>query len=159
MHAMIFPHLSYCITTWSQAGKTTTKPMHSLYKYTLKVLDKKAIKYHHCDIISKYNLLSYDNFVHYANMCLMYRIIHNLAPPPLKEFVSLCSDNIKQTRAAIRGNCIIHLRRTEFGRSAFSIRATNMWNSTPSSIRQSPTFTSFKHQLKLWLKSQQSCSH
>lgn len=42
VHTMIFPHLSYCITTWSKAGATTLKPIYSLYKHILKVLDKKT---------------------------------------------------------------------------------------------------------------------
>ncbi len=30
VHTLILPHLSYCITTWSQAGATTLKPVYSL---------------------------------------------------------------------------------------------------------------------------------
>ncbi len=47
---MIFSHITYCLTTWSQASNTSLKPILSLYKQTLKVLDKKTIHYHHCDI-------------------------------------------------------------------------------------------------------------
>ncbi len=43
MHATIFPHLSYCLTCWGQAGETVIKPLKSLYKQTLKTLDKKSI--------------------------------------------------------------------------------------------------------------------
>lgn len=159
MHAMIFPHLSCCITTWSQSGKKILRPIHSLYKRTLKTLDKKPMRYHHCHIITKYNLLTFDNFVHLANSCLMYKITHNLAPPLLREFVSLCSENIRQTRASTRGNCVAQHRSTEFGRSAFSISTANFWNTIPSAIRQYSTFSSFKSQLKSWLKCNQSFAH
>lgn len=64
------------------------------------------------------------------------------------EFVSLCSDNIRRTRASTRGNCVVQYRSTEFGRSAFSIRAANFWNTIPSNIRQCSTLSSFKSQLK-----------
>lgn len=37
MHAMIFSHLSYCVTVWSQASLTVVQPVASLYTlYTLK---------------------------------------------------------------------------------------------------------------------------
>lgn len=50
MHSMIFSHITYCLTTWSQASNTSLKPILSLYKQALKVLDKKSIHHHHCDI-------------------------------------------------------------------------------------------------------------
>ncbi len=62
IHATIFSHLSYCLTCWGQAGETVIKPLKSLYKQTLKTLDKKSNQYHHCRVLEKYNFLSFDNF-------------------------------------------------------------------------------------------------
>ncbi len=53
MHATIFSHLSYCLTCWGQAGETVIKPLKSLYKQTLKTLDKKSNQYHHCRVLEK----------------------------------------------------------------------------------------------------------
>ncbi len=52
MHSMIFSHIT-CLTTWSQASNTSLKPILSLYKQTLKVLDKKSVHHDHCDILKK----------------------------------------------------------------------------------------------------------
>lgn len=41
MHGLIFSHISYCITCWGQASETTIKPLKSLYKQAIKILDKK----------------------------------------------------------------------------------------------------------------------
>lgn len=35
LNAMILSHLSYCMTSWSQAGKSTLRPLESLYKNAL----------------------------------------------------------------------------------------------------------------------------
>ena len=51
MHSMILSHLSYCATSWSQAGVTTLKPLYTLYKQVVNVFDKKPRNYHHCTII------------------------------------------------------------------------------------------------------------
>ncbi len=42
MDAMIFmdANISYCFTSWSQANVTTLKPIETLYKQTLKILDQ-----------------------------------------------------------------------------------------------------------------------
>lgn len=149
MHSMIFSHNLH---TASQVG-------HKLEKQTLKVLDKKPSSHHHCNIIQKHKLLTFENLVCLADVSLVYRVIHNLAAPPLKEFISLRPDNRTTTRTTSRGHCAVQHRCTEFGRSAFSVRATNYWNSVPNKIRDISTFTGFKSKIKSWLKSTQSCTH
>ncbi len=57
VHTLIFPHLSYCITTWTQACVTTLKPVYSFYKQMLKVLDIKPRDYHYCTILKKLHLV------------------------------------------------------------------------------------------------------
>lgn len=39
LSAMIVPHFLYCMTSWSQAGKTVLRPLESLYKTALKIHD------------------------------------------------------------------------------------------------------------------------
>ncbi len=89
----------------------------------------------------------------------MYKIVNNLAPSPLKELVFSCTENIRQTRASSRGDCAANFRVTDFGRSAFSVRAVNHWNNLPINIRQCSTLAQFKGQLKIWLKMSQVCDH
>ncbi len=86
-----FSHLSYCLTCWGQAGETVIKPLKSLYKQTLKTLDKKSHQYHHCRVLEKYNFLSFDNFRLFWNLCMVYKILNGLAPSILRDFVHLCS--------------------------------------------------------------------
>ena len=72
MHAMIMSHFTYCLTSFAQANKTALKPLETLYKRTQKVLDRKSNTYHHCLILRKYKLLSWDNLIKYANLCLIF---------------------------------------------------------------------------------------
>ncbi len=53
VHSMIISHITFCLTTWSQASITTLKPLESLYKQSLKTLDKKSVQFHHCAILQK----------------------------------------------------------------------------------------------------------
>ena len=156
---MIFSHLSYCSTSWSQASGTTLKPLCTLYKQAVKVLDKKTRNYHHCTIIKKYNLLTFDSFLCFADMCLMYKLTHDLAPPPLKQCVSFCRDNVRVTRASVRGYCYTQFRKTKFGQSAFSFTVVEKWNLIPLHIRDCASLSSFKMSLKTWLKANQLCDH
>ena len=60
LNSMIIPHLLYCMTSWTQANDTTLKPVFSLYKQALKVLDRKHNTYY-CKILNKYDILSWEN--------------------------------------------------------------------------------------------------
>ena len=41
MNGMIILHLTYCLTSWSQASSSTLTPLESLYKQIMKTSDKK----------------------------------------------------------------------------------------------------------------------
>jgi len=159
MRSMIFSHIEYCLTSWSFTGKTILKPIESLYKKTLKTFDKKTFSYHHCDIITRHNLLSFDSLVMLKLACCVYKIVNGLAPPPLSQFFERKSTNGINTRATTRGDCAIPSRRTSFSQSALSVRGSKIWNGLPTSIRDCSSFLIFERHLKYWLKSNQTCNH
>lgn len=141
MHTMVFAHMVYCITSWSQAGETAIRP-----------LGKKPSQYHHCPILSKYNLFNLDNLRKYSDVCLVFKIIHDLAPPPLKDFIMLCADhNTKFTRASTRGDCVTPMHRTKFGQSSFSNKAISLWNSLLLDIKNNCNLQAFTSQVKAWI--------
>lgn len=61
MNSMIIPHITYCKTTWTQTRKSFLKPVEIIYKQTLKVLDKKPNSFHHCSILTKFSILSWEH--------------------------------------------------------------------------------------------------
>ncbi len=67
----------------------------------------------------------FESFVSLADACLLYKVINGLTPPPLKEFVTLHSDNERTTWTTNRGDCVIQCRSSEFGKSALSVRASS----------------------------------
>ena len=159
MHAMIFSHITYCFTTWSHTNLTTLKPIESLYKQTLKTLDQKPNRYHHCHIVQKYNLFNFDSFTQFADACLIFKVLNGLAPPPLKEFIGQRESGGRTTRATTRGDCKVPFRRSVFGKTVFSVRASNHWNSLPNQVRETNNYLTFKFNLKRWLKENQICNH
>ncbi len=150
------PHLTYCLTSWSQACKTTLKPIHSTYKQAMKVMDKKPLRHHHCSILEKHALLSWNNVIKFHYVNLVYKILHGLAPPPLTGFINQSS---RFTRLVTTGSLLVPLRKSTFGLSAFSARVPQYWNSVPPHICNMETHSAFKHTLKLWLLENQVCDH
>ena len=75
LHAMIFIHQNYCLTNWSQANLSTLKPLGSQYKHkAIKILDKKTKLFHHCSILKKYQLLSWEDLQKYFNVCCVFKV-------------------------------------------------------------------------------------
>ena len=160
LNAMIKPHFLYCVTSWSQACKTVTKPLELLYKSSLKIHAKKPRHYHHCHVLAKYDILSFENLIIHSNVCLLHKIIHNAYAPPLKKFVTLCSENtVRLTRSVTRGECSIPQRRTQFGSSSFSCVAMSQWNVLPTELILCTNPHTFSCLSKRWLLSKQVCTH
>lgn len=157
---MIIPHFRYCMTSWSQACKTALRPLESLYKSSLKVHDKKSRLFHHCHILKKHSILSFENIIIYSNLCLLFKIINGTAAPPLKKLISLSSEiTSRATRSTVRSECRIPQCKTAFSNSAFSSVAIRQWNKLPIELTTCVNFNTFSHRAKKWLLLKQTCSH
>uniref|UniRef100_A0A3P9HG26 ribonuclease H n=1 Tax=Oryzias latipes TaxID=8090 RepID=A0A3P9HG26_ORYLA len=156
-NAMIVSQMTYCMTSWASACRTILKPLQTVHKPALKTLDKKPKSHHNCKIFQKHNLLSFNNIIQHTDCILVYKILHGLAPPPLQDFVKKRQN--RSTRASSRGDCIIPSRKSSFGQTVFSFRASQTWNTIPKSIRELSTLPSFSKQLRSWLLENQTCTH
>ena len=101
----------------------------------------------------------FENFRNFKSACFVYKCLNDLAPPPLKEFIHKKRDSGYDTRSASRGDCEVHGRKSTFSQNVLSIKGCQYWNELPLTLREIPTFTAFKGQLKQWLKNNQSCDH
>ena len=104
LHSMILSHLNYCMSSWSMSGSTILKPVELLYKKALKT----PFSYHHCNILEKYDWLSFIDFSTFSSICLIYKVLHGLAPPPLQEFINYRQTRI--TRAVVNRDCEVPFR-------------------------------------------------
>lgn len=160
MHAMVFSHLSYCITAWSQTSVSTLKPVISLYKQAIKIFDKKPMRWHHCDIIQKHKLFTFENFVNFSILKLTFKCLNNCVSPLFSGLMERRRGSFRpSTRASVSGDCVLPKFRTSFGQSSFSFRGATLWNSLPTGFKLQNNINIFTRELKKWLKSGQSCSH
>lgn len=90
LNAMILSYFHYCI--------------RSLHKQALTVVDWKPLQHHHCDIHTCI-MLSFNHFILYSAIRIV-NISHNAAPPMLKSFVQLGSEQMcRASRLASSGDC------------------------------------------------------
>ena len=84
MHSMILYHLSDWDTSSVECNYSETFTHIAQTNIT-----NTGQKNNNKDIIRKHNLFFFDSFLSFANACLIYKIMNNLAPPPLQQFVQL----------------------------------------------------------------------
>lgn len=140
MHAMILSDLSYCITSWSQASQVTLKPAVAMYKQAIKIMDQKPMRWHHCGILRKYNLLTFENFIIYTNIKLFFKCLHNYVSPLFSALIKRRWNSSQiNTRTSDNCNyncdCIVPRCTTSFVHSAFTVKGVNLWNTLPTHLR------------------------
>jgi len=81
---------------------------------------------------------------------LMYKALHGMALDYLRELCrSVSEDDARGSlRSAERGDLIVPRAATKFGDRAFAISGPLMWNSLPTTVRNSCTLSNFKSALK-----------
>ncbi len=110
-------------------------------------------RYHHCHILSKYNFLSFANFVDFQYVKLVFPCLYGLAPQPLFKYVQ--KPQSRSTRAASSGNCKVPFCKTSFAQSTFSVKGAKSSNTLPDHLESIADFHIFKKATKFWLVQQQ----
>lgn len=127
---------------------------------------RKTQHYHHCALLPKHKLLSWDNSIKNTEVCLFYIIIDGLSSPPLNQFVQIRTSSQRVTWGSVRGEGIISLRRSALSQSAFRVTVRNETLShnvgqcfISNFYREASTFNLFKKHIRNGFLSQQTCSH
>lgn len=117
------------------------------------------MKWHHCKILKKYKLLSFDSFIKFSFITLNFKRVNNFSPAVLCPYVTKMNTNRIATRGSTNGNCRVAQRKTTFGQSSFSVKGKHFWNALPTEIKIQPDLKTFNEKVKHWLKLNQTCDH
>lgn len=130
----------------------------ALYKQTLKTLDRKANSYHHCCIIKKNTMFNLDSLRHFADACLVFKVLRGLAPPTRSQFVMQKDSSGSAARATARRDWAVQYRQSKFGQTVFSVRASHYCYSLPIELGESTNYLTFNINLR-WFKANKTCNH
>lgn len=158
-HSMIMSHFLYCATVWGQSNQSALSGVKSLYKQALKVLDQKPMRWHHCKILEKHSLLSFENFLNHSFLKLVFKCVTGLAPESVSSIIQRSQTRGMTTRGVANGDCRTARCKTAFGRSAFSVKGPQIWNTLPAELKHLTDLNEFNCKIKRWLKSKQNCEH
>ncbi len=123
-------------------------------------MDKKPNSFHHRSILTKFSILIWEHLIQFADLVLIFKILNGFAPPVFKDYIDQTTG--RYTRASIRGDCNVSLRRTTFGQLSFAFRGTHERNRLPVELKELKDLTGhcgFSKKLKIWLMTHQNCDH
>ncbi len=81
-----------------ESGFSTDYQTRSLYKQTHIFWDKKPNRWHHCNIVQKYSLLSLENSINLSLIKMVFKCVNNLAPEIICQLISKQSSKGIPTR-------------------------------------------------------------
>ena len=136
------PILEYCSSLWSPYSALNIKKIESIQKkFTKRLCGMENLSYYERLLNLATDTLELRRLKN--DLCMYYRIVHNLADLPLSDFFEL-----KTTSTRSNGLSIVKpSSKTNSERYYFHHRRVDVWNSLPSCVVQAPSLASFRRQI------------
>ena len=137
LNALVYPHLGYCVNTWSNTLAHVRKRFESLSKQI--------------DRVTPMNK-PFEKVAKYSIALMAFKAVNKIAPSYLSNRFVLCRPPPDApgvvTRAGAENKLRVQRERNRFDSKTFLSSATNVWNSLPSELRQPKSLLTFKSMAK-----------
>ena len=152
-NAYILTSLDYCLTIWGNASKTQIERLHKLQKCAARIILDAAPDAPSQPLFTELNWLNIYERLEYNKGILMFKILHGLAPPYLRNLFTFQSSNNYLFRSISNGNLCIPRHATESFKRSLQYSGATLWNCLPVTVRTSKTTISFKRHLQNYILS------
>ena len=130
VNALVFPHLNYCLNSWSKLSAAALRKFDSLSRQINQIHPMNKDFHQLCD---------------YSSALMTFKAINNLAPQYICDRVNLVrSIHDHYTRLAAQNNLAQRLNRNRFEAKTFANSAIPIWNNLPRECRNAKSIVSFK---------------
>ena len=130
INALVFPHINYCLSSWGNAAKGSTKKFDSLLRSVDKILP-----------ISK----NFSKMTDYQRSILAFKAINNLCPTYLTNRFNLVTTRHRYyTRSAANNNLLVNNSLNAYSDRTFLNKTTSVWNSLPADMKLTDSILKFK---------------
>ena len=148
-NSLVQPNLTYCLTAWGGAPKSTLKPLTILQKRILRIMTKNPYDYPSTPLFSQLHILPLTKLYNLNSSILMYKIDNNMITGNYN-LIKINKLHNYSTRFSNNLNYHQPFYKTNQGISTFSVQGIKFWNQIPSENKKLPLHM-FKKQLKQYL--------
>ena len=152
-HALVHPHLQYCLMSWGTAAITNFNKLFVKQKIILKLMTFNIFNTPSNPIFLQLNLLKLPDMYKLKIAISTYNST-NTNNQNNNNIVPLDSIHNYGTRSRQRGDLFVPSVRTTKGQRSFTYQSSIIWNNIPLNIRKSTSVQIFKNKFKQYLISQ-----
>ena len=135
--------LTYCMPVWGGADQGGVQDLQVLQNRAAQLVLNLPPRSNRNLMYDKLNWMTVSQLVVYHSVIAVYRIRQSKEPEYLADL--LCRDNF-------RGRIVVPITDLTLCRKSFCFRAAEDWNSIPEAIRKIQKISSFKKELRKWIK-------
>ena len=142
-YKIVIPSVLYGIVIWGSGPKL--KDLEMIHIRAARLIHKLPDSFKDSDILSKVGWMPLEYFYKFRILTITYNAYYNLG---LWEINSLVTKNSNSDNLRKSLNVVLNRPKTELGRRSFVHRSAIAWNALPDNLKDSPSSSSFKHNLK-----------
>jgi hypothetical protein len=149
-HALIFPHLTYCIEIWGSENTNASylQPLFRIQKKIVRIIAFSKFQDHALPIFKKLKLLHIFD-LYKVNIAILTHAYKNSDTRYILNNIAYVKDTHEHPTSWAGKNNITHMYyRTEFGKQTMSNKVRLSWNEIPEELRTEKNITVFKAQIK-----------
>ena len=145
--------LQYGIIVWGLTYDTHIKPIYILQKKVVRAIAFMNFTSPSSPIFSDLKILKLYDLFHLKLLLFVYESVNRISPSVFHNFFEILADvHQHDTRQARKGDIFMTRHNTlQYGERSIRYTGAKSWNNIPFNIKQSPSVTSFRRQVKLHL--------
>ncbi len=170
VQALVISRLGYCNALLAGLPSNTIKPLQMIQNAEARLVFNEPKRAHVTPLFVSLHWLPVAAHIQFKTVLLAYRTTTGSAPTYFHSLLRIYIPS-RSLRSASERRLVApsqrgskSLSRSEvcfqkFGKTVFSLRASNYCNCLPAELRESTSYLSFKFTLKKWIKNTQTCNH
>ena len=145
-YSFVQSHINYNLLNWSSADKTTLNPIRTCIKKIVRVIQFENKYEHTTPLFKKLNILPLDAQIKHKQGIFMWKLSHNLIPPPVSSLFSQLPHNPNKFN--------LQNPRIERGKRSFTYASVKNWNTeVPLHLKTLTSLKNFNVKYKEYLLS------
>ena len=145
-YALVYPHLTYCITSWGGAPGYILDPLIILHKKIIRIITNSEFRCHTPPLFFDLKLLTIKD-IYSLKLAISLHNFQNDKYTGSNNFIPLQNVHSHNTRLSNKNNYYQHQTSTNLAKSTYSSAAIRFWRSIPENIKSS-SLPVFKIKLK-----------